>query len=104
MVTRLKDEGGTLIEDQQSMVDKFIIDYINRCKSTHGSNQTLPTLGLPKQIFNLENNELIRLSNTEEVQQAVFSINSNKTPDPAGFGGGFFKHYWNVFNMVYLTI
>jgi len=30
----------------------------------------------------------------EEVKQALFSIDSTKTPGPDGFSAGFFKHYW----------
>ena len=42
--------------------------------------------------------ELIELSNIEQVKQAIFSIKSNKTPGPDGFGAGFFKHYWDLIN------
>jgi len=32
----------------------------------------------------------------DEVKNALFSIDSNKTPGPDGFGAGFFKNYWNI--------
>ena len=40
--------------------------------------------------------ELVKLPNQEEVRQALFAIDSNKTPGPDGFGAGFLKHYWEL--------
>jgi len=32
----------------------------------------------------------------EEIKEALFSIESTKTPIPDGFGAGFFKPYWEL--------
>jgi len=34
-----------------------------------------------------------------EIKQALFSIDSSKTPDPDGFGAGFFKHYLELIKL-----
>jgi len=67
-----------------------------RFKSSHDGQCTLAHLSLPSLILDLENSELIRLPNLEEVKNALFSIESTKTPGPNGFGVGFFKNYWNI--------
>jgi len=43
-----------------------------------------------------DNLELVKLPDMDEVKQALFAIDSNKTPGPDGFGAGSFKHYWAV--------
>jgi len=53
----------------------------------------LPNLGLSKLILDLDNNELIKLPNLEEIKNALFSIDSNKTLGPNAFGAGLFKNY-----------
>jgi len=62
------------------IAEKFISDYKQRFKSTHHNARVLPNLGLLKLISDLDNNELIKLPNLEEVKTALFSIDSNKTP------------------------
>ena len=47
-------------------------------------------------ISDLDNNELIKLPNLEEVKTALFSIDSNKIPGSDDFGAGFFKNYWKI--------
>ena len=88
MVIKLKHEYGVWIDDQKAIVDKFILDYSKKFKSTHNTNRTLPNLGLAKLISDTENSELIRLPDMEEIKQALFSIESNKTSGPDGFGAG----------------
>ena len=53
-------------------------------------------INLPKVITDTDNLELVKLPDLDEVNQALFAIDSNKTPGPDGFGAGFFKHYWLV--------
>ena len=45
---------------------------------------------------NRDNANLILLPNLDEVKQATFSIDLNKTLGPDGFGVGFFKKYWHL--------
>ena len=40
--------------------------------------------------------KFIRLPDLEEIKQALFSVDSNKTLTPDGFGVGFFKRHWNI--------
>ena len=93
---KLGDDCGIWIEDHKMIMYKFISDYIQRFKSTHNKVRVLPNLGLSKLISDLDNNELIKLPNLEEVKTALFSIDSNKTPGSDGFGAGFFKNYWKI--------
>ena len=45
----------------------------------HNNARILPNLGLSKIILDLDNRELVKLPNLEEVETALFSIDSNKT-------------------------
>jgi len=56
----------------------------------------MPNIGIPNLISDHENNELIRLPNLDEVKEAVFSINSDKTLGFDVFGASFFKNYWHI--------
>ena len=94
LACKLKDGCGVSLDDQRDIVEKFMTDYNNRFKSNQANNRNLPDLQLPNLISNSDNMELIKLPDMEEVKLALFSIDSNKTLDPDGFGVGFFKHYW----------
>ena len=62
----------------------------------HGITRVLPDLGLQTRVSDLDKKELIKLPSLEEVKNALFSIDSNKTPGSDGFGAGFFKTYWHL--------
>ena len=96
LVMKLQNDCGIWDGDHKMIAQKFISDYQQRFKSMHNPTRVLPELGLPKLISNLDNNELIKLPNLDEVKTTLFSIDSNKTPGPDGFGAGFFKHYWHL--------
>ena len=53
-------------------------------------------MGLPEIIIDENNSNLTKPPTLEEVKDALFSIDSIKTPGPDGFGAGFFKNYWHV--------
>ena len=70
-----------------SMIIKRLLINSQRI-SSNALNQVImvsaPHLRLFSPISNLENSELIRLPNLEEVKTALFSIDSNKTPGSDG--------------------
>ena len=77
---KIQDDYGVWIEDHKMIAEKFISNYMQRFKATHNNARVLPNLGLSKLISDLHNNELIKLPNLEEVKNALFSIDFNKTP------------------------
>jgi len=93
LIMKLQDDCGIWIDDHKMIAEKFISDYKQWLKSTHYNARVLPNLGLSKIISDLDNNKLIKLQNLEGVKTVLFSIYSNKTPRPDGFGAGFFKNY-----------
>ena len=93
---KLKDDCGIWINDQKLIVDKFIADYTQRFTLGKSTRRIIPDLGIPKLISDIDNNNLIKLPNLEEVRIAVFSVDSNKTPGPDGFGASFFKNYCHI--------
>ena len=96
MVMRTKDECGIQIEDQKMIVDKFISHYTHRFKSAHDTSRVLLELGLPKLLPEINNQDLIKLLNVEEVKSSLFSIDSNKTLGSTGFGADFFLNYQHI--------
>jgi len=93
LIFKLKDDCGAWIDDQWGITDKFISYYTLHSKSTQGTNRNLVDLRLTRLILDMDNLELVRLLDIEEVKQVILSIESNKTPNPDGFNVGFFKHY-----------
>lgn len=47
----------------------------------------------------MENAELTRVPNYEEIKDVVMKLNSNKSPGPDGFNGMFFQKYWHIIGM-----
>jgi len=93
---KLRDKGGIWIDDHKMITEKFISNYKQRFKSMQNNARILPNLGLSKLISDLDNNELTKLPNLEELKMASFSIDSNNTLGQDGFGAGFFKNYWKI--------
>jgi len=96
LVMKIKDDCGVWIDDHKLIADKFTADFNQRYLSTHRNPRVLPDLGLSKLITDLDNDELIKPPNLEEVRTTLFSIDSFKTLGPDGFGAGFFKNYWHI--------
>ena len=95
-IMQLKDECGIWIKDPYLISAKFIKYFTQRFTSSYPQARTLSDLGLPKLLTD-EDNYLLTLPPTlEEVRLALFSMDSNKTPGPDGFGAGFFKTYWHI--------
>ena len=104
-VIQLKDSCGVWINDPVSISQVFVEDFTRRFKSSHPSGRELSPLGLPHLISDMDNQNLIKMPTLEDVHTALFSMDSNKTPGPDGFGAGFFKTYWpllksDLFNSV----
>jgi len=96
LVMKIKDDCAVWIDDHKLIADKFLTDFNQRYLSTHRNPRVLPDLGLSKLITDLDNDELIKPPNLEEVRTTLFSIDSFKTLGPDGFGAGFFKNYWHI--------
>ena len=47
-------------------------------------------------ITDSDNIQLLKLPDFHEIKDALFSIESNKTPGSDGFGAGFFRQYWSL--------
>ena len=95
-VLKLQDDSGVWLDTQQLIADKLVTDFTARFRSSGGSFARLIDIPLETRITDCDNNSLLRIPNREEVKQALFSIDSTKTPGPDGFGAGFFKKYWDI--------
>ena len=98
-VIRIKDDCDLWIDDQKSIAEKFLSDFTLRYKSDHQGHHSLPSLGLPKLITDSENVILTGIPDLQEIKNALFSIDDNKTPGSDGFGAGFFKKNWHIIGL-----
>ena len=81
--------------DQQSEIaGKFISDYNQQFKAAHNAAWVLTGINMPTGMSQADNLMLIKIPNISEIKDALFSIDTNKTPAPDRFGVGFFQHYW----------
>jgi len=60
---KLRDDCGVWINDQKLIVDKLIAAYTQRFRSDKSTRKTVPDLGTPKLISDIDNNDLIKLPN-----------------------------------------
>ena len=91
LVCKLKDDCGLWIDNQRDNVEKFVSDYTTRFKANQVSNRNLLDLHLVSCISHSDNFNLIKISDMADVKQALFSVDSTKTPGPDGFSAGFFS-------------
>ena len=89
IIIKLRDDCSLWINDHKAIVDKFTTNFSKRFKSSHNEQCILAHLELPSLISDLDNSELIKLPDLEEVKIALFNIDSNKTPGLDGLGAGF---------------
>ena len=101
---KTKNECGSWINDETMIAEELIIDYTHRLKSAHITSIALPDLGLPKIISVLDNQELTKLLNLEEVKIALFNINSNKTQALIAFEWSFSRIIDILSKMIFLTM
>ena len=95
-VLKLKDECGVWLDTQQAIVDKLVADYTARFSTNFGENRRLHDTQLEAKVTTSENITLLQVPTREEIKQALFSIDSIKTPGPDGYDAGFFKKYWDI--------
>jgi len=96
LICKLKDACGIWLDNPQAIADKFVQDYSTRFLSGSNINRYSTERMLDTSITEAENRQLIRIPDMCEVKEALFSIDSSKTPGPDGFGSGFFKQYWEL--------
>ncbi|XP_062089422.1 uncharacterized protein LOC133795953 [Humulus lupulus] len=90
-------ETGQFVENFDEVVDHFLVHFRN---ALGNNSKTLGTIQkdcfIHGNILSLEHQlELIKPFSKKDVKNAMFSIGSIKSPDPDGYGSGFFKAMWN---------
>ncbi|XP_062103378.1 uncharacterized protein LOC133814434 [Humulus lupulus] len=95
-ITSYVNESGQLIERFEEVVDHFV----NHFRKVMGSQSTASVL-IQTSCFRLGHRlaldqqlGLIKPFTRKEVEDALFSISSIKSPDPDWYGSGFFKAMW----------
>jgi hypothetical protein len=92
----LKNESDRWIQGDEAIGNTFASNFSTLFQS---SSPPFPEelSNLLEPVINDEDNAfLCSISLEEEIKEALFSMNSNKSPGPNGLPPLFFKHYWNI--------
>ena len=84
------------LETQQEIAKKLVAYFTRRFTTNCGVNPRLYDLQMQAQVTHSDNLALLRAPSRDKIKQALFSIDSTKTPGPDCYGAGFFKKYWNI--------
>lgn len=98
-ISRTKDGNGIWLEkleDIQLSAENFFFELFQADRSI-GPFQSLPS-ELP-QITSENNGTLQALPSMEELRTIVFSLDSESTAGPDGFGAGFYQSCWEIINI-----
>jgi len=95
-IVKLKTDDGIWVDDPQDIASQFIADYQARFTTTGRGSLNSMAADIRPVISEIDNIELVKLPDQEEVKYALFCIEANKTLSSDGFGAGFFKHYWDL--------
>ncbi|XP_062080463.1 uncharacterized protein LOC133785228 [Humulus lupulus] len=96
-ITSVVTESGQIIEKFDDVVEHFVIHFhkIMGSKSNASSPIQSSCFNLGHKLTLDQQISLVRPFTTKEVKDALFSINSIKSPGPDGYGSGFFKAMWS---------
>lgn len=101
----LKD--GDIILDSFTYIENLVLQYFQSLYALDNaySSNDLVSRVVPSLVAAEDNVMLSNLPSLEEVNSAVFSLNSDGAPGPDGFGGVFYQHFFSliekdVFNYV----
>jgi len=76
LICKLKDDYGIWIDNPQTIAAKFVQDYTNKFQSGNNGATVIPDLMLDPAVSDVENLNLISISDMSEVKSALFSIDS----------------------------
>ncbi|XP_062113082.1 uncharacterized protein LOC133824231 [Humulus lupulus] len=96
-ITSVVTEFGQSIEKFDDVVDHFVTHFqkIMGSKSMASRSIQRSCFSLGHKLTLDQHISLVKPFTTKEVKDALFSINSIKSPGPDGFGPGFFKVLWS---------
>ncbi|XP_060202744.1 uncharacterized protein LOC132631162 [Lycium barbarum] len=96
--TQLKDEHGNWQYEPDSIANLFV-QYYQTMLGSKGNERSKASSGFLKNGPILSGQQQIAMLQPfveEDVKQAIFTIDSNKSPGPNGFGSGFYKAAWSI--------
>jgi len=82
------------MDTQQEIAEKFISDFKVRFQSSQTLSRDFSRIRMNARISQSDNQALTKILDLQEVKEALFAMDANKTPGPDGFGAGFFQRYW----------
>ncbi|XP_070025730.1 uncharacterized protein [Nicotiana sylvestris] len=97
-VTQIKDSSGNWLTYPDRIADTFVEYYENLL--WREANDIVKTfrsiIRIGSRLTEIQQDELTQPFLRREVKQAMFQIDSNKSPSPDGYGSGFYKAAWKT--------
>ena len=90
--------GNEWCEEPSRVKGEVLRFYKERFMGSREIQLMLDNVPFPN-ISSEDNRALIKAISIEEVKQAVWDCDSNKSPGPDGFNFSFFKEFWEIINI-----
>ncbi|XP_075103604.1 uncharacterized protein LOC142178173 [Nicotiana tabacum] len=94
-VTQLHDGNSHMQYDPNLIADIFV-QFHKRLQGDHRRKTSSCFLRNGHKLTIMHQLELLDPHSKKDVKDGMMSIYVNKSPEPDGFGSGFFKHAWNI--------
>lgn len=92
----IEDGAGNAYYDESKIVDAFAQFYQQLFTSGNTYSEAVVAEAISPLVTPEMNRKLIIVPDFSEVQEAVFSTNSDKAPGLDGFSAGFYQTFWDV--------
>ncbi|XP_019163176.1 PREDICTED: uncharacterized protein LOC109159529 [Ipomoea nil] len=94
VILKLKDDNGVWRES--SALDSVVTSYYKHIFASGGSPGVFNVDTMRSCVTRVQNEDLLRPFEPDEVRNALFSMGKDKSPGPDGMNPGFYQSFWDV--------
>lgn len=95
-VATLKQDDGSWVEDEETIMDRFF-EFYKSLYTSVGERDMGAVLDIVPKLVSDEMNEVLEMEVDEkEIMSAVYELGALKAPGPDGFNGFFYQKYWEI--------
>lgn len=89
------DKNGKVMTTRPA-VTKNCIEHFTKLYTEDSGVLNLSDYPFPRTVTEVQNRDLIKVPDFEEVRRVVMHLNPDKSPGPDGFNGAFFREFWEI--------